>query len=369
MASSPSLWTQITEWDNLLLAFRRAARGKRGRGPAAAFEHQVADRLLALQNELRVGAYRPGPYNHFYIHEPKRRKISAAPFRDRVVHHALCNVIEPLFDRRFISSSYANRVGRGTHRALDRLQQHARRYRYVLRADVVKHFPALDHAILRAELATVLHEEPVLWLVDSILASGAGVLADEYEMIYFPGDDLLAAFRPRGLPIGNLTSQFWSNCYMNPFDWFVTRELRCSAYLRYVDDFALFSDSKQQLYAWKQEIMQRLARLRLTIHESTAQVTPARQGIPWLGFVVYPDYRKLKRRNAVQFTRRLEKNIDLYEQGAISFGELDASVQGWINHVHYADTWGLRRHIFNSHIIRAPRGASRPNADDKRIDG
>ncbi len=339
------LWDLVCEWTNLLTAYRRAARHKRGLPAAANFDHRVADRLLALQADLRSFRYEPGAYRHFYIHEPKQRKISAAPFRDRVTHHALCNVIEPLFEARFHPHSYANRRGKGTHRALDHVQALARGRRYVLRADVVRHFPALDHAILRAEIARVVADEGVLWLVDRILASGAGVLADEYPMVYFPGDDLLAALRPRGLPIGNLTSQFWSNVYMNAFDWFVARELRCPAYVRYVDDFALFADDKPTLWAYKHAIVDRLGGLRLTIHES-ATVTPVTAGIPWLGFVVFPDHRRVKRRNVVHFRRRLADRLDEYAAGRISFAELDASVQGWINHVRYADTWGLRRHVF-----------------------
>jgi hypothetical protein len=351
-----AMFDAITDWDNLWRAYRLAARGKRRRGSAAAFEHQVADRLVGLQAELRAKTYRPGAYRHFLIHEPKRRKISAAPFRDRVVHHALCNLIEPLFEARFIRESYANRAGKGTHRAVDRLQHWARRHRYVLRADVVQHFPSLDHAILRGKLARQIDDEDVIWLVDVILASGAGVLADEYRMAYFPGDDLFAACRPRGLPIGNLTSQFWSNVYLSDFDWFVLRELGCGAYLRYVDDFALFSDSKATLWAWKQAIVCRLARERLTIHEAQAQVLPSACGIPWLGFVVYPTHRLLKRRNAVNFTRRLDANLDAYAAGEISFAELDASVKGWVNHVRYADSWGLREHVFASHPIRTRVG-------------
>ena len=147
-----AMFDAITRWDNLWRAYRLAARGKRKTGSAAVFEHQLADRLIALQSELRLKTYRPGAYRHFFIHEPKRRKISAAPFRDRVAHHALCNVIDPVFDTRFIMHSYANRAGKGTHRAVDRLQGWARRYRYVLRADVVQHFASLDHAILCAKL-------------------------------------------------------------------------------------------------------------------------------------------------------------------------------------------------------------------------
>ncbi len=341
----------IISWDNLWLAFSRAARGKRRRPPAAAFEQYVADQLVMLKGELLGRAYRPGPYRHFVIHEPKRRLISAAPFRDRVAHHALCNLIEPIFDARFIPDSYANRIGKGTHRAIDRLQGFARRYRYVLRCDIAQHFPSLDHTVLRHEIARVIRDEDVLWLVDVILAGGAGALAGEYTPVLFPGDDLFALNRPRGLPIGNLTSQFWSNVYMNPLDWFVARELRCPAYLRYVDDFALFGDDKRELWAWKRAIVDRLAGMRLTMHEREAQVLPTQDGIPWLGFVVYPTHRRVKRRNVVNFTRRFERNLDLYQASKITFAELDASVQGWINHVRYADTWGLRAHVLGRRAL------------------
>jgi hypothetical protein len=339
------LWEEVVSWENLWRAYRKAAKTKRGRYPAAAFEHQVADRLLLLQQELTTLTYQPGAYTHFYIHDPKKRKISAAPFRDRVVHHALCNVIEPLFEQRFFPHSYANRVGKGTHAAIDRLQCLAGHYGYVLRADIVKHFPSIDHAILLAEIEKAVQDKQVLGLVALILASGAGVLADEYDMVHFPGDDLFAYFRPRGLPIGNLTSQFWSNVYMNPFDWFIARDLGCNAYLRYVDDFALFGHDKQLLYRWKRALIDALGKLRLTIHRDQAQVIPVEHGIPWLGFVVYPKHRKLKARNAVKFTRCLEGRWADYCAGRITFAEFDATVQGWINHVRYGDTWGLRTHI------------------------
>jgi len=311
----------------------------------------VADRLIELQDELRSFRYRPGSYANFYIHEPKKRLISAAPFRDRVVHHALCNVIEPRFERRFIFDSYANRVGKGTHRALDRLQQFAWRFRYALRMDIVQHFPSIDHAILRDTLTRVIREPDVLWLVDRIVESDASVLDGEYSLVWFPGDDLFSVLRPRGLPIGNLTSQFWSNCYLDPFDHFVKRELRCSAYLRYVDDFALFSDSRRELWHWRDAIVDRLAKMRLTVH-ARAQVVPVNAGIPWLGFVVFPTHRLLKARKVHHFSRRLHDRWRAYCAGEISFAEFDATVQGWINHVRYGDTWGLRRHLLSKPLKR-----------------
>ncbi|MGE0882979.1 MAG: reverse transcriptase domain-containing protein [Blastocatellales bacterium] len=346
-----SLYSQIVDWSNLLLAYRLAAKGKRGKQSAAGFEHQVADRLIQLQREMTEFSYHPGEYVNFLIHEPKQRRVSAAPFRDRVVHHALCNVIEPIFERQFIADSYANRAGKGTHAAIDRLQFFARRYRYVLRLDIVKHFPSLDHAVLIENLRHSIRDEDVMWLIERIIASGEGVLDDEYQMVYFPGDDLFAINRPRGLPIGNLTSQFWSNVYLTPLDLFVTQQLRCPAYLRYVDDFALFSDSKRQLYEWKQAIIRFLYSLRLTIHEAPAQVIPCRHGIPWLGFVVYPTHRRVKARNVVKFTRKLKDRWSEYCAGKISFAEFDASVKGWVNHVRYADTWGLRNHVFRDGLV------------------
>ena len=286
-------YADLCTWENLYTAYRKAAKGKRQRSAAARFEYRLEDNLLQLQDELASETYRPGPYTSFTIHEPKRRLISAAPFRDRVVHHALCQVIEPAFERSFIDHSYANRVGKGTHRALDTCQQWARRYRYVLQCDVRQFFPSIDHALLRQALNRRVQDGALRRLISAIIASGAGVLSEEYEMVYFRGDDLFAVNRPRGLPIGNLTSQFWANCYLNSFDHFVTRTLGCSAYLRYVDDFLLFSDSKTQLWQWRAAVIERMAALRLAIHEQKAQVRPVAQGTPFLGFTVYPTHRRL----------------------------------------------------------------------------
>ncbi|GIK58016.1 MAG: hypothetical protein BroJett015_36790 [Chloroflexota bacterium] len=344
------MYSQLTSWNNLLLAYQRAAKGKRGLPNVAAFEHDLELNLLQLQTELRDKSYQPGPYHSFHIHEPKRRLISAAPFRDRVVHHALCNLIEPIFERSFIADSYANRVGKGTHRALDRCQEFARRYRYVLPCDIRQFFPSIDHAILRATLARKIPDEEVMWLVDQIVASGQGVLTEQYDMAWFPGDDLLAALRPRGLPIGNLTSQFWANCYLNPFDQFVKRELRCPAYGRYVDDMLLFAEDKQMLWRWQSAVIERLASLRLTIHPG-AHPRPTTEGIPFLGFVVYPTHRRLKRRKVVHFRRRLQEKLQVYRAGDCTAAEVGASIRGWLNHARYGDTWGLRRAVLRKAVL------------------
>jgi retron-type reverse transcriptase len=337
-----NLYPSVCDFENLYLAYRKARKGKRCKDSVATFEQVQEEELLALQEELHTFTYSPGPYHSFYIHDPKKRLISAAPFRDRVVHHALCQVIEPIWERRFIHDSFANRVGKGTHRALDRCQAFARRYRYILQCDIRQFFPSIDHAILFAEFARLIQDEGMLWLCERILESGNGVLSENYDMVYFPGDDLFATHRARGLPIGNLTSQFWANVYLNHLDHFVKRDLKCKAYLRYVDDFLLFADDKRMLWEWKGAIIERLAKLRLTLHEKRAQVYPVSVGIPFLGFRVYPTHRLVKRRKVVQFRRKLRNLLAAYADGKFPIEKLDASIQGWVNHVRYADSWGLR---------------------------
>ncbi len=346
------MYTQLHSWDNLLLAYRKAAKGKRGHPNVATFEYQLEDELFALQLELQEERYQPGAYTSFYIHEPKRRLISAAPFRDRVVHHALCNLIEPIFERSFIGDSYANRVGKGTHAALDRVQQLARRHRYVLQCDLQQFFPSIDHAMLYAILAQKVSDPQVLGLIDRILAGGADLLTAQYAMVYFPGDDLFAINRPRGLPIGNLTSQFWANCYLNPFDHFVKRRLRAPGYVRYVDDLLLFADDKATLWRYKAGIEARLSAQRLTIHPG-AHPKPVAEGIPFLGFVTYPERRRLKRRKGIHYQRKFRELLDAYRHGKLERDIMTASVQGWVNHVRYGNTVGLRRKLFAQHPLRS----------------
>jgi len=332
---------------NIWAAYRNAARGKRCQPAAAVFEYDLEKNLIELEEELKAETYLPGVYHNFLIHKPKRRLISAAPFRDRVVHHALMNVIEPLFERQFIFDSYANRRGKGTHAALDRCTFYLRRHQYVMHLDVCQFFPSIDHEILLSILSRKIGDEKTMNLIRKIVASGQGVQEEEYEMRYFPGDDLFASHRPRGLPIGNLTSQHWANVYLNELDQYAKRARKCHAYIRYVDDVLLFSDEKPCLHEWRREIIHYLQNLRLTIHESSAQPERTRDGIPFLGFIVFPDHRRLKRANGIAFQRRLKTMYSLYSSGKMTFPDLTQRVQSWINHAGYGDTWNLRRKILN----------------------
>ncbi len=343
------MYKKLTSFQNLYLAYRKASKGKRGLSYVAVFEHKLEENLFQLQKELLSRKYTPGKYDSFFIHEPKRRLISAAPFRDRVVHHALCNLIGPIFERCFIADSFANRVGKGTHRALDRCQQFARKHTFVLSCDIRQFFPSIDNCILRSILAKKITDANVLWLIDRILDSGKGVLGEMYDMVYFPGDDLFAVYRDRGLPIGNLTSQFWANVYLDSFDHFIKRGLRCKGYLRYVDDILLFADDKAALWQWQKAIVGRLQQLRLTIHDNS-HPRPVTEGIPFLGFNVFPDKRRLKRRKGIHFQRKLKGLVNEFYDRKISHSQLNASVRGWINHVKYANTIGLRKSVLYDKI-------------------
>ena len=224
----------------------------------------------------------PGGYRSFTVHDPKRRRISAAPFRDRVAHHALMNIIGPLFERQFIYDTYANRVGKGTHAALDRCTYFMRRYRYVLPCDIKQFFPSIDHAILRETLTKTIGDRRTMSLCERIIASGAGILDDEYDVTYFPNDDLFAASRQRGLSIGNLTSQFWANVY--------------------------------------------------------------------LGFIVFPDHRRLKPRKGYTYRRHLRTLLQKFRAAELPRDKVEASVKAWVGHVQHGDTWGLRSSVLGKPI-------------------
>src|SRR5262249_9952400 len=195
----------------------------------------------------REKTYRPGPYRTFVIREPKPRFISAAPYRDRIVHHALTQVLEPIFERFFLPDSYACRPGKGTHAAVRRCQQFARRFRYVRKADVQKFFPSLDHQVLSGLLARKIRAPDVLWLAGRIIDHSN---PQEEVALWFPGDELFTpGGRRRGLPIGNQTSQFFANVFLDPLDHFVKDNLGAGGFVRYCDDFLVFADDKSFLVA------------------------------------------------------------------------------------------------------------------------
>jgi len=345
MKRHKGLYPQVWSFQNLLRAAEAAQRGKRYRGDVADFHVNLEGELLRLQEELATKTYCPGPYRTFTITDPKERLISAAPYRDRVVHHALCQVIEPIFDPTFIYDSYACRPGKGQHAACDRFQSFCRQNRYVLKCDLQKYFPSIDHEILLAAIERKIGCPDTLWLIERIVAHSN---PQPEVCFYYPGDDLFTPLtRRRGIPIGNLTSQFFANIYLNGFDHFVKEELRCRFYLRYVDDFVVLDQDKKRLHEVKRAMEETLASLRLRIHPKKWRIFPVETGTDFLGYGIWPDHRRLRRSNAWRFTRRLALLKGAYQQGRLTKGQVNQSIQSWLGHARHADTYRLRQAIFN----------------------
>ena len=339
MKTYGNLFPKVVDWPNLWAAARQAAKGRRGKDYVARFLANVEAELLHLQRELQSHRYQPGPYSTFDIYEPKQRMISAAPFRDRVVHHALCNVIAPLFECRFIYDTWANREGKGTHRAMDRFQRFARRHRYVLKCDIRKYFPSIDHEVLKAKLRGVIRCKETLWLADTIIDASNG---QDPVFDYFPGDDLFTPTeRRRGLPIGNLTSQFLANVYLDGLDHFVKEDLQAKCYLRYVDDFAVFGDDKAALWRVRQALAQRLEEDRLRMHRHKSRVYQTSDGVPFLGFRIWPDRRRIKRENVRRMQRRLRWFRKQFVAGRMDTTEIGQRIRCWLAHAQHGDTHRL----------------------------
>lgn len=345
-----NLWPTIIDFENLLYAARQAQKGKRFRTNVLEFNFALERELFTLQAELKNQTYQPGAYRTFEIQDPKPRIISAAPYRDRVVHHALCAIIMPLLDRTLIDDTYANRWGYGTHRALKRFTGFARRYRYCLQCDLAKYFPSIDHEILKHLIRKHIKCPETLWLIDTIIdASNEQIPVLEY----FPGDDLLTPVqRRKGLPIGNLTSQFFANLYLSPFDHFVKRQLKLKHYLRYVDDYAAFSDDWQELADARIAMEDFLATLRLKMHPIKSQLFETRHGANFVGFRVLPDRIRVRNDNLRRARRRMEELQREYAAGNISLKPLVQRIQSWEAHLMHGDTYRLRRKVFDRYVFR-----------------
>ncbi|MGB3942518.1 MAG: RNA-directed DNA polymerase [Candidatus Manganitrophaceae bacterium] len=345
-----NLYARICAFENLFLAAKKAQKGKRFNERVARFHLDLENELLRLQEELLHKTYTPGPYRTFSIYERKPRQISAAPYRDRVVHHALCNIIEPLFDHTFIHDSYACRTGKGTHKAVARLTAFSRQKKFVLKCDIKKYFPSIDHERLFEKIRRKIKCPDTLWLIKTIIDHSN----PQHEVFdYFQEDNLFEPFeRRRGIPIGNLTSQFFANVYLSDLDHFIKEVLKCRFYIRYVDDLTVLEDRKERLWEIKNAIEAFLERDRLKLHPKKTSLFPVTVGADHLGYRVFPTHRLLRKDTSMRFDRKLRRMGKFYRDGLISWGEINSRVQSWLGHAKHADTYGLRKKLFTGIIFR-----------------
>ena len=328
------LFERIVEFDNLMLAAQKAFRGKKTKPKVAEFYFNLEPELLKLQVELITGAYQPQPYREFMVYEPKMRRIHAADFRDRVLHHAICNLIEPIFERGMIHDTYACRKYKGTHAAIARAQQLSRRFGYVLKCDIRKYFQSVDHGVLKVILARKIKDPKLLQLL--------AVIIDHPVPRQTMG---------KGIPIGNLTSQLFANVYLGQLDHLIKERLRIKGYVRYMDDFLLFGNDKPELWLTLAQIKDYLTgHLKIELNESAVSLCPVTEGIDFLGFRIYPGQVRLKGKSLTRVRRHVRLMEKLYVRGAVGVDDLAGSVGSVAAHMAQANTFESRRRIFRSSI-------------------
>lgn len=342
MVKIDGIYRQIVSKDNLYRAAYMASRGRRFRDTTADFNFRLEEEICGLHRELITRSYRHGEYRLFNIYEPKERMIAAAPFKDRVVHHAVHDVIDPIIDKTFIYDSYACRKGKGTHTAIGRVQGFLRRNSYCFHGDIRKYFRSINHEILKNIIRQKIADQGLLWLLDEIIDSAKHIPLHER----------------RGLPIGNLTSQFFANLYLNELDYFIKFDLKAKFYLRYMDDFLVFDNNKKALLGIKEKIRDFLKnRLGLDMHEGKSQIYKTKDGIKFLGFRIFKNYRRLTSDNVRRFRKRLKKLIYLFENNKMDTKEICDSVRCWVAHSKYANTKGLRLNIWNNLVNPFRKGS------------
>ena len=253
-------------------------------------------------------SYQQRPLKTFIVRDPKTRKISKADFRDRVIHHALCNIIEPLFDKTFIHDSYANRKDKGTLKAIQqfdkfkiKIYNKRTRQGYVFKADIKHYFPEINYQILLNIITHKIQDESVIWLIKQIIYNPSANEGGE-----------------RGLPLGNLTSQFFANVYLNELDQFVKHQLKAKYYIRYVDDFVILHKNKYQLREYKERINEFLKeKLSLELHTGKSKIIPLKQGVNFLGLRVFYFHKLVRKTNLRRMKRTLTTYKQLYQEGKL----------------------------------------------------
>jgi retron-type reverse transcriptase len=314
MRRTGGLKEQFLSFENLYGAYKKAYRATKN----YAFAFHVDRELLRLQDDFINGRYVPGEYRYFTIAEPKIRIIAVAPFRDRVVHHALVQVIEPVFEKRFIYDSYATRKGKGVHKAVARAQYFLRKNPWYLKMDIKQYFASINHEALIRLINRVIKDPFIMKLCEAIIGRAAG--PDEPK--------------GTGLPIGNLTSQFFANVYLNVFDHYVQEVLRTSAYLRYMDDFCLFAGEKEALKRRKPTVEQFLRDvLKLETKPAATLINNRIHGLPFLGVRIYPNMIRHKRENFKRSIARLKQREWEYRNGMIDYRRYSASMQSLTAHL------------------------------------
>lgn len=333
-----NLFQQIISPENLFASWDEFRPNKRHKRDVQAFEFRLEQNIFQLHRDLTTKQYGHQTYSGFYIRDPKVRHIHKASVRDRIVHHAIFRILNPIFDKTFIPTSFSCRIGKGVHKGVLTLERMIRaesrnftRPCFALKCDVQKFFDSVDHQILLSILYKKIKDTNTLWLLNEIIES-------------FSADDR------QGLPIGNLTSQLFANIYMNEFDQFVKSTMQLKRYIRYTDDFAVISADRLYLEKLIEPIQSFLKnKLRLGIHPKKISIRACHQGVDFLGYVALPHHRLMRPKTRVRIFRKLKARISQYRSGLINEQTLSQSLQSYLGVLSHADTYRLSQDLQNQY--------------------
>lgn len=315
-------YQDIISLENLLEAWQEFIKGKCARPDVQEFERNLMSNIIFLHQKLAAKVYQHGPYQAFNISDPKPRNIHKATVRDRLLHHAIYRILYPFFNKAFIADSYSCRIGKGTHKALNRLRNFAyivsrnnTKTAWVLKCDIKKFFASINHAKLLGILRVYIPSADIIWLLTKIINS--------------------FATRPGvGLPLGNLTSQLLVNIYMNEFDQFVKHELKAKYYIRYADDWVMMSNDKIRLTNYIFSIKNFLeSKLRLTLNPNKVAIKTLASGIDWLGWVHFPDHQVLRTTTKRRMFRRMRKHSS------------QETLQSYLGLLRHGNAYKLTKHL------------------------
>jgi len=333
-----NIYEQIISVENLFSAWDSFHSGKKNKPDVLRFEWDLESNIFRLHRLLKSKKYAHGQYTSFFIQDPKQRHIHKATVQDRVLHHAIFNVLNPIFEPTFIAASFSCRVDKGMHKGVDAVTTMVRQVSrnctqpcHALKCDIQKFFFRIDHGILLTMLRKKLQDEDALWLLEQVIGSFSTN----------PGE-------AKGLPIGNLTSQLFANIYMNEFDQYVKHVLRVEHYARYTDDFLVIANDPRYLEKLLPSIRLFLdTRLALNLHPLKTMIKKSSQGIDFLGYTIFPYHRLVRTKTRQRIFRKLEQKVIEYKAGKITEESLDQSLQSYRGVLSHADTHELREQMEN----------------------
>ena len=335
---------KVCDFESLLNAHYKARRSKGSKAEVLRFEADIIFNIESIRQALVSHSYNVSKYRKFKVYEPKERDIMALSYPDRIVQHSLCdNVLEPFLDARLDYDNAACRKGKGTHFALDRLSLFMKKAYdkwecdyYVLKCDVHKYFYSINHDILKSNLYKYIEDDDIIWLLDTIIDSTEGNV---------------------GIPIGNMTSQWFAVFYLDKMDRFIRENLKVPFYTRYMDDFILIDSDKERL---KEALNLLKAFLSSNLHlklNNKTQIFPAKNGIDYLGFHLYLTengkvIRKIRKKSKEKMKRKIKHFNKAYENGEMSYDAIKQSVASWLGHAKHGNTYNLRKHIMSKLKLR-----------------